>query len=71
MHLGAITFYLSEVVGHYLNTLYLIRNTTNKGTITVVMYLTFIVDLEKRGGGANKPRGWEHFSRINRRGARL
>ena len=46
VHLGVIEHYLSKVVGHYLNTLFLVRNTKHTGIISVVMYLTFIVDFE-------------------------
>ena len=37
VHLGVIEHYLSKVVGHYLNTLFLVCNTKHKGIISVVM----------------------------------
>ena len=33
VHLGVIKVYLSEVVGHYLKTLFLVCNTQNNGII--------------------------------------
>ena len=41
VHLGVIKVNLSEAVEHYLNTLFLVCNTKDKGIISVVMYLTF------------------------------
>ena len=38
VHLGVIKVYLSEVVGHYLNTLCLVRNTKNKAVVSVEMF---------------------------------
>ena len=48
VHLGVIEHYSSKVVGHYLNILFLVRNTKHTGIISVVMYLTFIVGLQMK-----------------------